>query len=53
MFASKAGLGALIINSMQLLQNQEMIAVAIVLFLFAALANALLLWIEHRMHRRI
>jgi len=53
MFASKAGLGALIINAMQLLQNQEMIAVAIVLFLFAALANAVLLWMEHRLHRRV
>jgi hypothetical protein len=24
-----------------------------VLFAFAALANALLLWIEHRLHRRV
>jgi NitT/TauT family transport system permease protein len=53
MFASKAGLGALIINAMQLLQNEEMVTVAIVLFAFAAAANALLLYIEHRMHRRV
>jgi NitT/TauT family transport system permease protein len=52
MFASKAGLGALIINAEQLLQNEEMITVAIVLFAFAAVANALLLWMEHRLHRR-
>lgn len=53
MFASKAGLGSLIINAMQLLQNEEMITVAIVLFLFAAAANALLLWFEHVLHRRV
>jgi NitT/TauT family transport system permease protein len=53
MFASKAGLGALIINAMQLLQNEEMVTVAIVLFAFAAAANALLLWMEHRLHRRV
>jgi len=52
MFASKYGLGSLIINAMQLLQNEEMITVAIVLFAFAALANSLLLWMEHRLHRR-
>jgi NitT/TauT family transport system permease protein len=53
MFAAKHGLGSLIINAMQLLQGEEMISVAIVLFLFAAAANALLLWIEHRLHRRV
>jgi NitT/TauT family transport system permease protein len=53
MFASKAGLGALIINAMQLLQAEEMITVAVVLFLFAAAANALLLWFEHSLHRRV
>jgi NitT/TauT family transport system permease protein len=51
MFAAKHGLGFLIINAMQLLQAEEMITVAVVLFVFAALANALLLWIEHRLHR--
>jgi NitT/TauT family transport system permease protein len=53
MFASKAGLGSLIINAMQLLQNEEMVTVALVLFAFAAIANALLLWIEHKLHRRV
>lgn len=53
MFASKYGLGSLIINAMQLLQNEEMVTVAIVLFVFAALANSVLLWMEHRLHRRI
>ena len=53
MFAAKHGLGFLIINAMQLLQAEEMITVALVLFAFAALANALLLWIEHRLHRRV
>jgi NitT/TauT family transport system permease protein len=53
MFASEHGLGFLIINAMALLQTEEMISVAIVLFIFAAVANALLLWMEHRMHRRV
>jgi NitT/TauT family transport system permease protein len=53
MFAAKRGLGFLIINAMQLLQAEEMIAVAVVLFVFAAVANALLLWIEHQLHRRV
>ena len=52
MFAAKHGLGFLIINAMQLLQTEEMITVAVVLFAFAALANALLLWIEHRFFQR-
>ena len=52
MFASKQGLGFLIMNAMSLLQTEEMIAVAVLLFAFAALTNALLLWIEHRLHRR-
>jgi NitT/TauT family transport system permease protein len=52
MFASKQGLGFMIMNAEQILQGEEMMSVAIVLFAFAALANALLLWIEHRLHRR-
>jgi NitT/TauT family transport system permease protein len=52
MFAAKEGLGFLIINAMQLVQNEEMITVAVVLFVFAALANALLLWGEHRLFQR-
>jgi NitT/TauT family transport system permease protein len=53
MFASKQGLGFLIMNAMSLLQNEEMIAVAVLLFTFAALANALLLWAEHHWHPRV
>ena len=53
MFASKHGLGSLIINAMNLLQTEEMISVAVVLFIFAATANALLLWMEHHLHRRV
>jgi NitT/TauT family transport system permease protein len=52
MFASKDGLGFLIINAMNLLQTKEMITIAVVLFAFAATANALLLWLEHRLHWR-
>ena len=53
MFASKDGLGFLIINAMTLLQTKEMISIAVLLFAFAAVANAILLWIEHRLHRRV
>jgi NitT/TauT family transport system permease protein len=53
MFAAKHGMGFLIINAMQLLQAEEMLTVALVLFAFAALANVLLLAIEHRLHRRV
>jgi len=53
MFASKAGLGAMVMNAMSLAQSQEMVTVAIVLFAFAAIANALLFRIEHRLHRRV
>ncbi len=53
MFASKSGLGFLIINDMSLAQSEDMVTVAIILFAFAAIANALLLWIEHKLHRRV
>jgi NitT/TauT family transport system permease protein len=53
MFAAKHGMGFLIINAMQLLQTEEMLTVAVMLFLFAAVANALLLWFEHSLHRRV
>ena len=53
MFAAKHGLGFLIMNAMSLLQTEEMITVAVVLFAFAALANALLLAMEHKLHRRV
>jgi NitT/TauT family transport system permease protein len=53
MFAAKQGLGFLIINAMQLLQGKEMMTVAVVLFVFATAANALMLAIDHRLHRRV
>jgi NitT/TauT family transport system permease protein len=53
MFAAKQGLGFLIINAMHLLQAEEMVTVTVVLFVFAALANSVLLWMEHRLHRRV
>ena len=36
MFAAKHGMGFLIINAMQLLQTEEMLTVAVMLFAFAA-----------------
>ena len=53
MFAAKHGLGFLIINAMQLMQAEEMVTIAVLLFAFAALANAMLLWIEHQLHPRV
>jgi NitT/TauT family transport system permease protein len=53
MFASKAGLGSMIMSDMSLAQSEDMVTVAIILFAFAAIANALLLWIEHKLHRRV
>jgi len=53
MFASKDGLGFLVINAMTLLQTEEMISIAVVLFAFAAIANALLLWIEYRLQHQV
>jgi len=52
MFAAKRGLGFLIISAIDQVQPQMMLTVAILLFAFAALSNAALLWLEHRLHRR-
>jgi NitT/TauT family transport system permease protein len=52
MFAAKQGLGFLIMNAMSLLQGEEMIAIAVILFAFAACANAALLWLEQALHHR-
>jgi NitT/TauT family transport system permease protein len=49
MFASKRGLGFLIINAIDQVQPQMMLTVAILVFTFAALSNAGLLWLEHRL----
>ncbi len=53
MFASKQGLGSMLMNAMSLAQSEEMMTVAVVLFAFAAFANGMLLLIEHRLHRRV
>jgi len=53
MFASRQGLGSMIMSDMQLAQSEDMVTVTIILFAFAAIANAILLWIEHRLHRRV
>ena len=53
MFASKLGLGSMIMTDMSLAQSEDMVTVALMLFAFAAVANALLLWIEHRLHRQV
>jgi NitT/TauT family transport system permease protein len=53
MFASKLGLGSMIMSDMSLAQSEDMVTVALILFAFAAIANAVLLWIEHRLHRRV
>jgi NitT/TauT family transport system permease protein len=52
MFASKLGLGSMIMADMSLAQSEDMVTVAIILFAFAAVANALLLWIEHKLYRK-
>lgn len=52
MFASKQGLGFLIVNSINLVDTKTMMAVVILLFAFAAAANGIMLWIDHRLHRR-
>ncbi len=52
MFASKLGLGSMIMTDMSLAQSEDMITVALILFVFAAFANALLLWVEHKLQRR-
>jgi len=53
MFASRQGLGSMIMSDMQLAQSEDMVTVTIILFAFAAIANGILLWIEHRLHRRV
>ena len=52
MFASKRGLGFLVINAVGLNDTRTIMAVAVMLFTFAAIANALLLALDRRLHRR-
>jgi NitT/TauT family transport system permease protein len=51
MFASQRGLGFMIMNAINLVDVRTMLAVSLLLFIFAAIANALLLAIERRLHR--
>ena len=43
--------GILIINALPLLQAEEMITVAVLLFAFAVVTNELLLWMDYQLHR--
>jgi NitT/TauT family transport system permease protein len=53
MFASKRGLGFMIINAIGLDDVPTMMAVTLMLFVFAALANAVLLALDRRLHRLV
>jgi NitT/TauT family transport system permease protein len=50
MFASKHGLGSMLIDAINLARSEEMMTVALLIFAFAAAANGILLWIERRLH---
>jgi NitT/TauT family transport system permease protein len=53
MFASKRGLGFQIMNAINLSDVRTMMAVTLMLFVFAAAANAALLALDRRLHRRV
>jgi len=53
MFASKQGLGFMVMNAINLADVETMMAVAVLLFAAAAIANGFLLWLDHRLHRRV
>lgn len=53
MFASQRGLGFMIVNAINLADTKTMMAVTLLLFVFAAIANAILLWIDRTLHRRV
>lgn len=53
MFASKRGLGFVIINAIGLNDVRTMMAVTLMLFVFAAAANAGLLALDRRLHKRV
>jgi NitT/TauT family transport system permease protein len=52
MFASKQGLGFMVINAINLADVETMMSVAFLLFVAAAIANGVLLWLDHRLHKR-
>lgn len=53
MFASKQGLGFMVMNAINLADVETMMAVALLLFVAAAIVNGVLLWLDHRLHRRV
>ncbi len=53
MFASKQGLGFMVINAINLADMETMMAVAFLLFAAAAIANGILLWLDHWLHKRV
>jgi NitT/TauT family transport system permease protein len=53
MFASKRGLGFTIINAISLNDVQTMMAVTLILFVFAAVSNGLLLAVDRHLHQRV
>jgi len=53
MFASKRGLGFTIINAIGLHDVETMMAVTLLLFVFAAVSNAFLLALDRRLHKRV
>ena len=52
LFASDRGVGFILIRAMEAHQVVDIMALTLLLFAFAAGANAVLLAVEHRMHRR-
>jgi NitT/TauT family transport system permease protein len=52
MFASQRGLGFLLMNAIGLHDVETMMAVILLLAVFAAVGNALLLWVDRRLHHR-
>lgn len=52
MFASQAGLGFMVINAIGLNDTATMMAVTVLMIVLAGIANALLLALDHRLHRR-
>ncbi len=52
LFASDRGVGFILIRAMEAHKVTDIMALTVLLFAFAAGANAILLAIEHRIHRR-
>jgi NitT/TauT family transport system permease protein len=53
MFASQRGLGYLIMNAIGLHDVPTMMAVILILAVVAISGNGVLLWLDHRLHRRV